>query len=367
MKKLIRMRRRRLAATALLSVAVVVAASLTVVGTTGAATKAMPSIVWLELGANNPYWDAQHQAAAEAGRRLGFSFKSVSGNNSASDQASILKQLVDQKVSLIMLNAVNIKAMGPALAYAKAHGVPVLNLYGYTPNATASITFDEQRSGRVAAKYAVGLLKQRYGKPSGTVAVLEGILGQPASDDRAAGFINYMKTQPGIKVVATQPTDWLADKASAAMQDWLVKYPNLSMVYSLSDTLAVPAMNVAQRQNRVCTQQKNWKSNPSCIINVSVDGIFLDEVVKGRLFSTELYSPYWTGYEYAQLAYKIVTHKPYKKNNVIDSLLVTPANAACVERMENDMQNKLKTFPFGGTLQQIARQKYHCKVVDAGM
>ena len=43
--------------------------------------RAKPNIVWLEQGADNPYWDAQHKAAAEAGRRLGFTFKAVSGNN----------------------------------------------------------------------------------------------------------------------------------------------------------------------------------------------------------------------------------------------------------------------------------------------
>ena len=32
----------------------------------------LPEIVWLEQGAGNPYWDAQHQAAAAAGEDLGF-------------------------------------------------------------------------------------------------------------------------------------------------------------------------------------------------------------------------------------------------------------------------------------------------------
>ena len=33
---------------------------------------------------------------------------------------------------------------------------------------------------------------------------------------------------------------------------------------------------------------------------------------------------------------------------MVDSLLVTPENAACVTKMANDMQSKLKTFPFVG-------------------
>ena len=181
------------------------------------------------------------------------------------------------------------------------------------------------------------------------------------------GFIDFMKKQSGVKVVATQPTDWTADKASSTMQDWLVKYPDLSMIYGLSDTIAVPAVNVAQRQNRLCTQQKNWTSNSNCIIFVSVDGIFLNEVVKGRLFSSELYSPYWTGYAFSNIAAQMAKGKSVKKLNMVDSLLVTPKNAACVTKMATDMQTKLKTFPFVGSLQTIAKTKYHCAVVDTNL
>src|SRR5438105_8722884 len=209
------------------------------VGAAGSSATAAgkPSIVWLEQGAGNPAWAEQHKAAAEAGRRLGFSFKAVSGNLNPTDQANILKQLVDQKPSAIILNALDPKTIAPSLAYAKQKGVPVLSVYAIIPQATASVTFDELRSGRVAAIEAIRLLTERYGKPQGQVAVLEGVLGQPASDLRAKGFLDYMKKYPAVKIVAVQPTDWSADKASAAAQAWLVKYPKLSMIYSLSDTI----------------------------------------------------------------------------------------------------------------------------------
>jgi hypothetical protein len=139
------------------------------------------------------------------------------------------------------------------------------------------------------------------------------------------------------------------------------------MVYGLSDTISVPAVNVAQRPNRLCTQQKDWSSNSKCIIFVSVDGIFLNEVDKGRLFSTELYSPYWTGYAFSKYAAAMAKGASPKKSNMVDSMLVVPANAECVTKMANDMQNKLDSFPFVGSLQTIAKTKYNCAVLDANM
>lgn len=363
MQRVIITRRRAVLAVGLLALAVAVP-SLSLAGTS--TKQEAPSIVWLELGSGNPYWDAQHKAAATYGEKAGFSFKAVSGQSNPSTQSSTLRQLADQGVDVVMLNPVDPKALVPAVKYARSKGTKVLSVYAAMPSANASVVFDEIRSGRVAAKYAVKLLRQRYGTKSGIkVAVLEGILGQPASDLRAKGFVDYMKRQRGIQVVARQPTDWTAAKASATMQNWLVKYPDLAMVYGLSDTITIPAVIVAERQNRLCTQQRNWKSNPSCIAFVSVDGIFLNEVVKGRLFSTQLYSPYWTGYAFANVALKIAKGQAVKKINTVKSLLVTPTNAKCVNKMATDMEKKLKTFPFVGSLQKIASSKYLCKVLDA--
>lgn len=357
--------RTRLAFFGVMAVAVVAA---TAFGAAAATSATRPNVVWLEQGAGNPYWEAQHRAAAEAGRRLGFKFRAVSGNLNPSDQANTMRQLVDQGVDLIMLNAIDPKAMAPALTYAKQKGVKVVNLYGIEPKATASVTFDEIRTGRVAAKVTAQLLKQRYGNVSGEVAVLTGILGQPASDLRAKGFTDYVKQNlKGVKVVAVQPTSWQADKASAAMQNWLTKYPKLSLVYALSDTLAVPAGNIADRQRRLCTQQANWESNSSCVVFIAADGIFADEVKKGKLWATQLYSPEWSGYLFAKIANDVARGNKFKRNNVIDAFLITPVNADCSLRMINDMKKKLRTFPFGPSLQATAKKSYRCQVLDSNM
>ena len=364
MKKLVSARLLRLGTAAIVLAAV---AATALVGAAGARTTAKPRIVWLEQGAGNPYWEAQHRAAAEAARRLGFTFKAVSGNLNPQDQANIMRQLVDQRPTVIMLNSIDPKAMVPAESYAKSKGVKVLNMYGIAPQATASVTFDEIRTGRVAAKVTIDLLKQRYGSTKGEVAVLSGILGQPASDLRAKGFTDYMKKQPGIKVDAVQPTNWAADKASAAMQDFLVKYPNLAFVYTLSDTLAVPAADIADRQGKLCTQKSDWKQNQSCVGFISADGIFASEVNGGKIFATQLYSPEWSGYLFAKLAYDLAVGKKTPKVTKINAFLITPKNAACALRMINDMKVKIRTFPFGPSLQQIAKAKYHCPVLDSNM
>lgn len=334
-----------------------------------ASTSSKPTVYWLEQGAGNPYWTAQHSAAAVAASRLGMNFKVFGvANETPSDQSSMLEQEADQKPSLIMVNALDPATLVPAIKYAEKKGVPVLSLYSVIPQATASVLFDEQRTGRLAAQEAAGFLKQRYGKLTGTIAVLAGVQGQPTSDDRADGFTNYVKAHmPGVKVVAVQYTNWDASNASSAMQDWLTKYPNLSMVYGSSDTLSVPAAEVAQRESRLCLNKpgKNWTSNSSCVIFVSVDGFFLNDDVNGTLFSDEMYSPQWTGYVMLEDAAKVVKHQSYQKTELLDSWLVTSVNASCALKMQNAMAGHTATFNFtsGPTLQDVASH-YGCQVVS---
>jgi ABC-type sugar transport system substrate-binding protein len=324
-----------------------------------------PEIVWLEQGAGNPYWDAQHAAAAAAGEDLGFDFRAVSGNSDPASQAATLTQLVDQGVDAIMLNAIDPTATAPGVAYAAENGVPVVSLYAIDPNAAASVTFDEIKVGETAAKHALMLLEAKNGTPTGQIAILHGIQGQPASDQRSQGFEDYMATQDGVEIVAVQPTGWSADEASATMQDWLVTYPELDMVYALSDTLAVPAMNVAERENKVCTAEADWTANPECIVFVAVDGIFVDEVVGGRLWGTQLYSPQWSGFAFAEVANAVATGGEAEPETYLDALLVTSENAECVAAMQAEMAADPASFPFEGSLADIAAAR-GCPEVSVG-
>lgn len=320
------------------------------------------TIAWIQIGANNPFWTDENHGAAEAARRNGFTFKTLSGNNNAATQAAEVKQLVNQKVSAILLTALDIKAMTPALEYAKAHHVPVLSLFSTTDQASASSGFNEYQVGHDVGTYAVKMLTERYGKPQGKVAVLQGALGQTLNAQRSGGFTDVMKQQPGVTVVAQQPTDWLADKASAAMQDWMVKYPDLSMVYGLSDTITVPAIKVASRGNRVCDMtQQSWKSNKQCIEFASVDGdpIGITALQKGQMGVTDLYAPIWAGYQFAMMGKALADGKTVP-SKMLTAYLVTPDNADCVAKMQDQMTNKMQSFPFGGSLQQIAA-KFGCK------
>ncbi len=240
---------------------------------TRVASSSSPTVDWIQLGANNPFWTAENEGAAAAGKHYGFTFKALSGNLSETTQSTELEQLANEHVGSVLITALDPAAMGTAFSYAKARGVPVISLYSTDNLASMSSGFAEAVVGHDMAVYSAQLLKERYGSVKGTVAVLGLELGQTLETYRIGGFVQTLETYPGVHVVSVEPTNSQASTAQSIMQDWLTKYPNLSLVYGGSDTVTVPAITIAQRTHRVCDAgTQSWKTNPNCIIFTSVDG-----------------------------------------------------------------------------------------------
>jgi ribose transport system substrate-binding protein len=196
--------------------------------------------------------------------------------------------------------------------------------------------------------YSAQYLKQKYGSVKGNIAVLRGVLGQSLDAPRTNGFTDVLTKYPSVKVVAEEPTEWAADKASSIMQDWLVKYPSLTMVYGLSDTITVPAINVAER---------SASGRSSLFSSIDGDPIGIQAIQQGKMIATAMYGPIYAGFHFAEMANNML--KRYKSGNMhqgsslLHSALVTRANVAAAVRASNLMSSRIHTFNFNRPLSSI--------------
>ena len=216
------------------------------------------------------------------------------------------------------------------------------------------------------AKEAAGFLKQRYGKLTCTTRCWAGSrANRQVTTERAGSQITSKPTCPACcRFPAHQLAGLRGILGHAGLAD---EIPELVDGVRPERHANGPGSRDRERENRLCLNQpgKNWKSNPSCIIFVSVDGFFLNDDVNGTLFSDEMYSPQWSGYVMAEDAARIVNHQSYTKTELLDSMLVTNANAGCALKMQNGMADHTSTFDFsaGPTLQDVATH-YGCKAVS---
>ncbi len=301
----------------------------------------------VQIGTDNPFWIAEVKGAQEAARRFGFEVRVTSGQADVNKQVQAFEDLVNAKVSVITLNAIDSKAFGPAMAKANAARIPVISLHTWIDGCAFKLGFDEWYTGRMNGQHAVDLLTQKYGKPKGNVGILQGMLGQDVNGSRDGGFEEVLNKYSDIKILARDPTDWDPKKAADITANYLTAYPNLDLIYGLSDSLTVPAANIVKRAGKL-----------GKIIMVSVDGTEsgLQAVKQGLQKSTVLLAPQYTGFWYAYSAYETAKGVKFPKNLLIKGVLVTPENIDAMLELNKDQAEKIQSFPFEMSLQAIAEQ-----------
>lgn len=291
----------------------------------------------VQLGTDNPFWIAQVAGGEEAARRYGFELIVTSGEGDVTRQVEAFEDLVNQGVDAISINPLDAQAFGPAMQKAADAGIPVVCLFSKMDGCVTVLGFEEVANARMVGQYAVQLLTEKYGEPKGNVAILLGALGQDINDNRAGGFQEVLAQFPNITVVAAESTgNWEADKAVALTENWLTAYPDLDLIYGLSDSLTIPSSNVLKRAGR------------EDILLVSYDGteIGLSGVADGSLQSTVALLPQYNGFWNVYAAYLVASGVQMPESYLMPGAMVTGDNLAGFQQLSVDLAEKITSFPF---------------------
>jgi ABC-type sugar transport system substrate-binding protein len=162
-------------------------------------------------------------------------------------------------------------------------------------------------------------------------------LGQDINTNRAGGFEEVVKQYPNITIDAQESTgNWEADKAVALTENWLTAYPELDLIYGLSDSLTVPAAGVLKRAGK------------EDIMLVSYDGtdVGLSGVADGSLRSTVALLPQYNGVWNVYAAYLVGNGVTMPATYYMPGALVTTENLTGFQQLSKDLADNITTFPF---------------------
>jgi ABC-type sugar transport system substrate-binding protein len=171
------------------------------------------------------------QDAAKAWDESNPNAKVVIGTGkAATDDAgeiALIQSMVSQGVKGIAITPTS-PAVQPALDDAVAKGVKIVLLDNDLPDwdgKASVVATDNRKGGVLAGQWLASQLKQ-----GDTLAVLEGVPGVPALDDRVEGMQEGLGDS-GIKIVGKAPTDCDQDKGVSAAADLLTAHPDVTAIY----------------------------------------------------------------------------------------------------------------------------------------
>ena len=232
-------------------------------------------------------------------------------------QVGQVQRFINSKVDVLIVSPNESAPLTAPVQQACTAKIPVIILDRSvnTPCYTSFIGGDNVAIGQAAGKAALKLLPN-----GGNVVELRGILSNQPQIDRDKGFRDAIKANPKIQVVADREAKWLRPNATAAMQQWLTKYPKIDLVYAQNDEMALGAYLAAAAAKR----QDQIKF-------IGIDGLAIPDggiraVQQGKLATTFVYP---TGAEQAAAAAEKLVHGqqvPHKMT--LPTTQITQQNAA---------------------------------------
>ena len=260
----------------------------------------------------------------------------ASSNDDNVLQNKQINQFVDEGVDLLVVSPNQLSAISKAVERAYDKGIPVI-LYDRKTNSdkyTAFIGCDNYAMGKSMGNYIASRL---HGK--GRVVEVRGLEGSSPALERHRGFMDAIKPYPGIQVVASEGGDWKEESGILAMKRILEKVQDFDYVYAHNDRLAWGAYVAAKQMG----MEQKYKYTG--VDAMATEGGGLELVRDGVFDATYLYPT--KGDEVIALAMKILTHKPYRRDNYLSTSIITRENAeiTLMEAREAERQAKnLKTL-----------------------
>lgn len=210
-----------------------------------------PVLGFLPPAMTSPFYASCIEGAQPVADALGYELKVLAppSEDDYATQTSMMEDFITQGVAGIAVCGINLEALKPAIAKANEAGIPVVMFNTITEldgvDVYAYSGYNQYNGG---AKIADWVNEQTDG--TAKVAIIEG-LPSDYTTQRMGGFVDRAaEAYPGIELVASQPGDWVREKGMNAAMDMIQAHPEISVIYGLSDEMALGAVQACKQLGR---------------------------------------------------------------------------------------------------------------------
>jgi len=217
----------------------------------------------------SPFYAACIKGAEPVAAALGYELVIMApeAEDDYATQTSMMEDMITQGVKGIAVCGINLDALIPAIKKANEAGVPVVMFNTITEIEGAEVyAYSGYNQYNGGGKIADWVNAQTGG--NAVAAIIEG-LPSDYTTQRMGGFVDKCKeAYPGITVVATQPGDWVREKGMNAAMDMIQAHPEITVIYGLSDEMALGAVQACKQLNRTDIICVGLDGNPNAFESV---------------------------------------------------------------------------------------------------
>jgi ribose transport system substrate-binding protein len=277
------------------------------------------NVVFIPKSRDQDFWIFMRDGVDRAIRERGhvtLTWRGPAYNDQVDAQIQILQLYTKPAVDAIILAPTDRERLVEPVRRAAALGIKVIVVDSALDGSDFArfVGSDNHAAGVLAAQRMASLLDGQ-----GEVVVLRTVPGSASTDERANGFIDYLKKNaPGIKVVADDYAGATRGKVFHAAADLLGAHPGVDGIFAVNESVS-DGMLRALRQAGLAGKKK--------FVGFDATAFLLDGLARHEIDGLIVQDPRRMGYLALKAALAAVRHVPVESRTVfVDAVLVTEDN-----------------------------------------
>ncbi len=240
----------------------------------------------------------------------------ASAYDSDERQVQQIDSLIKTGIDLLIVAPNQVQTISPAIDRAYDKGIPVIVFERKTNSKkyTAFISADNYEMGKTMGEY---IAHQLQGK--GRILEIKGLKDSSPAIERHNGFVQAVNRFPEIQLTDTLQGDWTEESGYTAVKNYQGDLSHIDFVFAQNDRMAMGARKAMKEKGIT------YPTKFCGIDGLPGKGGGIELVRDSLLDASYIYPTH--GDQLIQLAINILEDKPYEKENLLKSALVTRDNA----------------------------------------
>ena len=212
----------------------------------GTQKKMSVGLVLINLQAK--FFNDINAGAVDAAKKAEVNLQVIDGNNDPAAQVNAVEALTQQKVDGIIMVAIDVKGILPALQDAAKSGVKVVAVDAKVedPSVKAFIGVDNAKAAADFGDFVGKYISEKLGGKA-KIGII-GALNSFIQNQRKDNFIEAVKKTPGVTIGNTVDGQNVQERALAASENLVTSSPDINVIYATGEPALIGAIAALESQ-----------------------------------------------------------------------------------------------------------------------
>jgi ribose transport system substrate-binding protein len=215
------------------------------------AWSASATFAMIQINEQALFFKQMQEGAEGAAKKAGVTLVVFNANDRPTDQNNAIETYIQQKVAGILVDAIDVNGLMPAIQQAAAAGIPVVAVDAVLPAdgpQKAQIGVDNAKAGALLAETFLPYVQSSMGGKAKVGVV--GALNSFIQNQRQKAFVDAITGKPGITMAGVVDGRNIQDNALTAAETLMTGNPDMTVIYATGEPALLGAIAAVESQGK---------------------------------------------------------------------------------------------------------------------